>query len=211
MNEDRKPDIRILVVDDDPDIRFATARILRNAGYSVEEAESGEDCLKQVKENAPDLVLLDVVMPDIDGDEVCRLIKSGSKTAGTFVVLISGQRTSSDDKSVGLETGSDGYIVRPVSKRELLAWIQSISRIIEAERERDRLIEALSETMERLETLQGILPICSGCKKIRDDNNEWTDIDVYVTDRSKASFTHGFCPECLARLYPDMQTGREPQ
>jgi len=131
--------ISILVVDDEPDILFATSRLLRSAGYAVFEATTGDACLKTVHEIAPDLVLLDVELPDINGYEVCRQIKTNKEMLHSYVVMISGKMISPDNQSEGLEIGADGYLTRPISNRELLAHVRAICRIIMAERELKQL------------------------------------------------------------------------
>lgn len=120
---------RIVVVDDDPTLLFATARILKSAGYEISTAAGGAQGLEKIREVRPDLVLLDVVMPDIDGREVCRRIKSDPTLKGTYVIHLSSVQTASNQQSEGLESGADGYIVRPVEKRELLARVESMIRI----------------------------------------------------------------------------------
>lgn len=120
---------RILVVDDDPQLLFATLRILKGSGYELIEAASGAEALEKVRELRPDLVLLDVVMPDPDGVAVCRRIKEDPDLAETFVILISSLMTESEHQAGGLEGGADGYIARPVHKRELLARIEALARI----------------------------------------------------------------------------------
>jgi two-component system cell cycle response regulator len=120
---------RIVVVDDDPSLLFATARILKSAGYEVSTAAGGAEGLEKIREVRPDLVLLDVVMPDIDGRTVCRRIKSDPTLRGTYVILLSSMQTMSDQQAEGLESGADGYIARPVEKRELLARVESMLRI----------------------------------------------------------------------------------
>jgi signal transduction histidine kinase/DNA-binding response OmpR family regulator len=120
---------RILIVDDDTRLRQATRRALESAGYDVIEANSGTRALEMIRTYAPDLVLLDVGMPDLDGFTVCRLVKSDPEHAGTFVVMLSGSRTDSDSQVSGLECGADGYITRPISNRELLARVQAFLRI----------------------------------------------------------------------------------
>ncbi len=84
-----------------------------------------------------------------------------------------------------------------------------MSRIIRAERERDRLIEELQSAMDRIETLQGILSICSKCKKIRNEDGSWTQVESYVKQRSKAEFSHGLCGDCAAKLYPDIDLSKD--
>ncbi|MBA4397370.1 MAG: hypothetical protein C0394_08310 [Syntrophus sp. (in: bacteria)] len=120
---------RIIVVDDDPSILFATARILKSAGYEVSTATGGVEGLEKIREARPDLVLLDVVMPDIDGRTVCRRIKADPTLRGTYVILLSSMQTASTQQAEGLESGADGYIARPVEKRELLARVESMLRI----------------------------------------------------------------------------------
>ena len=208
-NDDKKRDnmmettVSILVVDDDPVIRFAAVRLLRKAGYPVAEAENGETALRLVRETHPDLVLLDVMLPDKDGYEICRIIKTDQDLKNTYVILLSSKKTGSDDQSEGLEIGADGYVARPVSNRELLARVQSMVRIIRAERDRDRLIGELQDALANIRILRGLLPICCNCKKIRDDKGYWSQLEKYLHEHSDAEFSHSICPECLRKLYPE--------
>lgn len=193
----------ILVVDDDPDIRSATARLLGKAGYSVAEAGNGTEGIRVIQETRPDMVLLDVVLPDMDGHTVCQRIKTDQNMKGTYVLMVSGSRTASDDQSEGLEIGADGYINRPIPNRELLARIHAMFRIIHAERERDRLIGELQEAFARIKTLSGLLPICSYCKKIRDETGYWSQVEVYIQKHSDADFSHSICSECMKKYFPE--------
>ncbi len=195
--------ISILVTDDDPAILFATARLLRSAGHIVWEAETGQACLQALGEKKPDLVLLDVLLPDVNGYTLCRQIKEDEKLRDTYVILLSGKKTASNDQSKGLELGADGYLTRPIDNRELLARVQAMSRIIRAERERDRLIEELRKVISEIKTLRTLLPICSSCKKIRNDEGYWQQIEAYISEHSHTKFSHGICPECLQKLYGD--------
>ena len=124
---------RILLVDDNPAILEPTAGFLRSAGYEVMEASTGEDCLRLAREWRPDLILLDVVLSDLSGVEVCRRIKEDDQTAALFVVLLSHFQVSSDKQVAGLESGADGYIARPIQTRELIARVQAMLRIQRAE------------------------------------------------------------------------------
>jgi PAS domain S-box-containing protein len=123
----------ILVVDDSPAALYSTCRILQKAGYETIEASTGMDGLRLTIEHRPDLVLLDVVLPDIYGYEVCRRIKEEANLTGTPVILISSLDTDQDHQAQGLEFGADGYITRPVSNRNLLAHIKSSLRLKAAE------------------------------------------------------------------------------
>lgn len=200
MNED----IKILIVDDDPDVLFVTSRIIKSAGYEVLEASTGTEGMAVAKENRPDLILMDVKLPDIEGPDLCKRIKADPFFQGTFVVLISGLKTSSRDQAEGLDVGADGYITRPISNQELKARVNAWIRILSAERERNRLIVELREALAKVKQLSGFLPICMHCKKIRDDEGYWNQIEEYLHKHSEAEFSHSICQDCMDKYYPDI-------
>jgi len=139
---------RALVVDDDPISMQASLKLLRSAGYQLFHAHTGGNGLLLAKQEKPDLILLDVVLPDINGIEVCRRIKEDSELAETFVVLVSAYEVASDHQAQGLEGGADDYIAKPVGNREFLARVQAILRIKEAQQQlkrRERHQSALAE------------------------------------------------------------------
>ena len=139
---------KILLVDDNPDILFATARILKSAGYEVLEASSAKECWKALGANRPDLLLLDVVLPDADGRELCAQLKKDPDLAGIFVVLLSGTKTSSNDQVEGLDLGADGYIARPIANKEFLARILAMDRIRRAERDLQKAHDELEKRVQ---------------------------------------------------------------
>jgi PAS domain S-box-containing protein len=144
---------KLLVVDDEPAQLFAISRILTSAGYDVSEASTGKEALEKVRKELPDLVLADVQLPDINGVDVSREIKEDKSLEDILVILISGVETSSDSQSEGLEKGADGYMVKPLAKRELLARIESLFRIKRAEdelRERRLFIQKILDTSPNL-------------------------------------------------------------
>jgi PAS domain S-box-containing protein len=140
---------RILIVDDEPHLRHLSSYLLRRAGYEVVEASTGQDCLRMVQEGKPDLVLLDVILPDMGGLEVCRQIKSDARLADVYVLLLSAFKTASEDQAEGLEAGAEGYIVRPISNRELVARVESLLHLKWAK-------EALHRYADRLRVLHEI-------------------------------------------------------
>jgi DNA-binding NarL/FixJ family response regulator len=141
-------DISVLIADDDPDVLSATARMVRSEGYAVDEAETGAGCLEMAKKNKPDLILLDVILPDIMGTEICRRIKADPFFEGTLVILMSGMKTASTDQAGGLEAGADGYIARPLSNAEFKARVHAMVRILIAERQ--KFFNALKKTNDEL-------------------------------------------------------------
>ncbi len=133
--------IKILVIDDDPDVLHATSRVLKKAGYQVITGSSGSQCIEYAGTDVPDLILLDMMLPDLNGIEVCRQIKSRENTAPVPVILISSFKTESDDQAIGLESGADDYIARPIANRELLARIHAFLRLHAAEKKLARQAE----------------------------------------------------------------------
>ena len=127
------PPAKLLVVDDNPVVLLGFSELLRSAGFEVLEARTGEDALRLAREHCPELILLDVMLPDINGVELCRRIKADPDLNALFLVLLSSSQTSSGKQAVGLDAGADGYIARPIENRELLARVQSLLRIQQAE------------------------------------------------------------------------------
>jgi PAS domain S-box-containing protein len=124
---------KILIVDNQIHALQGVSRIMHGAGYEVLEASTGMDCLRLAAEHKPDLILLDIVLPDIDGRDVCKRLKSDPETSDIYVVLFSSFHIEPDIQAEGLEQGADGYITRPIPNRELLARIRSMLRLKYAE------------------------------------------------------------------------------
>jgi DNA-binding response OmpR family regulator len=156
----------ILVTDDDRRMLLLMAQALREAGYEVLEASSGKECLEAVKAHHPDILLLDVMLPDTTGIELCRQIKADESLQGIFVILLSGVQVSSDYQADGLNVGADGYIIKPVSNKELLARVQAMVRIKRAvdalrekEKEQQKLVLELQEALAEIKLHEGFVPM----------------------------------------------------
>jgi signal transduction histidine kinase len=143
MNETQ--DYTVLNVDDDEGGRYAKTRILQRAGYKVVDTGSGADALRLVKTAAPQLVLLDVMLPDINGLEVCRAIKTDPASAHIMVLQISATHVTGADRIQGLEGGADTYLTEPVEAGELLATIKALLRLYSREQENRYLLDQLRD------------------------------------------------------------------
>jgi CheY-like chemotaxis protein len=128
---------KILIVDDDPDIADALTLILQSADYEVISAATGQECLQIARAERPDLILLDVRLPDINGLEVCRRIKTDPELARIAVINVTGMRASKDDEVEGIEAGADAYLTKPVHLRTLLAHMQTLLRARQTETARE--------------------------------------------------------------------------
>lgn len=203
---------RILVTDDNPDVLLLTRMVLEDEGYEVLEAVTAKECLECVRESHPDIVLLDVMLPDMTGIEVCRQIKADPSLPATFVILVSGIRVSSDYQADGLNVGADGYLIKPITNRELVARVQSMVRIKRAEdalrqkeKEQERLILELQDALQEIKTLKGFIPICASCKQIRDDEGYWNQLEAYISKHTDAVFTHSICPQCAEKYRAEIE------
>ncbi len=145
------PPVSILLVDDNDLACHGLVRALRQEGFHVLQASTGVEALKLVQQH-PSLVILDVYLPDVSGFEVCRRIKADPRTASIFVLHLSGHFISSDDRSEGLESGADGYLIKPVSPRELIAHVKAFLRIRQAE-------QALHSSEARLQHILDHAPV----------------------------------------------------
>jgi two-component system, cell cycle sensor histidine kinase and response regulator CckA len=143
-------EIRILVVDDDADIALGTRRILEQAGYRAETVPNGAEALQSIRIEPPDMVLLDRNLPDMDGVDVCRHIKGTAALAHIFVIIISGTYVRNEEQVMGLDAGADGYIVRPIRNRELIARLESFVRILRLTRELQEKARTLQASNDEL-------------------------------------------------------------
>lgn len=116
---------RILVVDDEPDALELIGFNLRNAGFDISNAEDGEQALKLARELQPDLILLDVMLPEVDGLEVCKIIRRDSSTSGIPIIMLTA-KAAEVDRVLGLELGADDYVTKPFSPRELVLRVKNM-------------------------------------------------------------------------------------
>lgn len=197
-------EVRILVVDDMLEIVRSAAHLLKQAGYTTATAANGMEALQLIQTFHPDLVLTDRDMPEMDGMELCRRIKSDPSLENIFVIIVSGAFTRTEEQSDGLEKGADSYIARPIANRELLARVDAYVRILRLNRRLREKNAELEAALAKVKLLSGMLPICSGCKKIRDDTGYWSQVESYVQKHSEATFTHGLCPDCAKKYFPGL-------
>jgi DNA-binding response OmpR family regulator len=118
---------RILIVEDDPDIAHLVARYLDKAGFSTERAANGRDALHAIAAKPPDLLVLDLMLPQVDGLEICRTLRANSATSGLPIIMLTA-RAEESERIVGLELGADDYLAKPFSPGELVARVRALLR-----------------------------------------------------------------------------------
>ncbi len=195
--------MRILIAEDTLSTRRILEAMLSKEGFDVVVTKDGKEALKVMKsENSPSLVILDWMMPEMDGVQVCRLIREDENGGRFYIILLTG-KTEKSDIVEGLNSGVDDYIVKPFAKEELFARVKAGERILNLQEALYSKIGELENSLSHVKTLQGIIPICSNCHKIRTDDESWQKIDQYIEAHSDAEFSHSLCDECLNKLYPE--------
>lgn len=197
--------ISVLIVEDNP---LDTLLIKENLDdipekyYSVKDATTLAEAMRKITAGRFDVILLDLSLPDSKGFDTVRTVVSRFPQS-TIIVL-----TGLKDEQLALQAvryGAQDYLEKNQISPALLH--RSISYAVERKKaalERENLLADLTEALERIEQLQGILPICAACKKIRNSEGGWEQIEVYLKKHANTSFSHGICPNCLTELYPDI-------
>jgi AmiR/NasT family two-component response regulator len=195
--------VRVLIADDSDRMQRVLRQLLELMGYIVVgQAAHGRQAVEMTQALRPDVILTDVQMPDMDGIEAARQIQASCPTP----VVVLTAYASPDLLEKASEAGVGAYLTKPPDEKELERAI-----VIAMARFRDlmelrRLNAELQEALDKVKTLSGLLPICAACKKIRNDGGYWQQVEEYIHEHSNADFTHGICPECARKLYPEYYT-----
>ena len=195
--------MRILIAEDDFTSRGMLTAVLKKAGHEPVETDNGLEAWEALQQpDAPRLVILDWMMPEMDGLEVLRRVRALPDDRPPYILML----TSKIDKAeiiAGLDAGANDYLTKPFDVGELRSRIEVGLRMVEMQDELAGKIGELQRSLAEVKTLRGIVPICASCKKIRDDHGYWSQVEVYVRDHTEAEFSHGVCPECMKKLYPE--------
>ncbi|MCX6928317.1 MAG: response regulator [Verrucomicrobia bacterium] len=193
--------MRILIVVDNPSVSDMVSTMLEDLGHAVAgKAVNGLQALEMSRALKPDLVLMDVSMPEMDGLEATRHIQEECPRP---VVLLTSHEEPDIVTLAGLY-GAGAYLVKPAEPLSLERTMAiAVARFADLMTLR-RLNAELETALREIKTLRGLIPICCYCKKISDDKGFWNQVEAYVQEHSEARFTHGFCPDCLNKLYPGL-------
>jgi sigma-B regulation protein RsbU (phosphoserine phosphatase) len=192
--------MKVLVADDDVVTRHLLETTLKSWGYEVWSASDGAEALRILEDGPrPDVAFLDWQMPERDGLEVCRIIRARPQTLPVYVIILTALGGRQNIVQ-GLQAGADDYITKPFDREELRARLEVGRRIVELQHSLTERVRELEDALARVKQLQGLVPICSYCKKIRNDRNYWQQLESYISDHSEAKFSHGICPECYEKV-----------
>jgi sigma-B regulation protein RsbU (phosphoserine phosphatase) len=201
--------MKILIAEDDITSRSLLKVLLTKRGHEVVATENGAEAWQAMqRSDAPRLAILDWIMPEMDGLDVCRHIRGLETDRPPYIIVLTTKGEKADIVA-GLEAGANDYLPKPYDPGELHARIDVGRRLIEMQTILAGKIEELRDALDHIKTLQGILPICSFCKKIRDDQGYWTQVESYISKHTDAQFSHGICPECVKQHYPEFAKNSE--
>ena len=196
--------MKTLIAEDDPVSRRLLQAALIKWGYEVVVTANGRDAWRALQAlDAPSLLILDWLMPEMDGVEICREARKLDALKSAYIILLT-SRGSKDDIVKGLEAGADDYVTKPFDHGELRARVQVGSRVVQLQTALADRVAELEEAIASVKTLQGLLPICCYCKKIRDDGNYWHRVESYIAGHANVRFSHGICPDCSDKLKADL-------
>jgi len=192
--------MNILIAEDDATSRRMLEATLISWGYEVAVMLDGEQAWEKLQaEDAPSLAILDIMMPGMDGLEICRRIRQRSVSIPPYIILLTSMRNK-EDVVFGIRAGANDYLTKPFHYDELKVRIGVGMQMIELQRALTQRVKELEEALSQVKQLQGIVPLCSYCKMIRDDKNYWQQVESYIAEHTEAQFSHSVCPDCYIKV-----------
>jgi DNA-binding response OmpR family regulator len=178
--------MKILAVEDDAVARAVLRQALLRLGHETIEAADGAVAWKSLEESAARVVVCDWMMPHCDGLDLCRRIRAQRGKEYVYFILLTSSDATEENRRAAADAGVDDFLRKPLDVSEL--WM------------RLRVAERILRYTTQVRQLEELMPICSYCKKIRDDQNYWQQIEGYINERTGSEFSHSICPDCYARV-----------
>ena len=192
--------MKVLIAEDNLTFRKILKGNLTKWDYEVIVTEDGNaawEILRQ--EDAPHLAILDWIMPGKEGIDICADLRKLNKSSFTYIILLTANDRK-EDIIQGFDAGADDYIIKPFNANELRSRVSAGARIVKLESALQENILELKNAIDNIKKLEGIIPMCAWCKKIRDDSNYWMQVEDYISSHSDSQFTHGICPDCYDKF-----------
>ena len=178
--------MKILAVEDDPVARAVLRKALQKLGHEVIEAKDGQEAWALMEAEPVRVIVSDWMMPNLSGLELCRELRARSGSEYVYFILITANSADSANRIEAADAGVDDFLSKPLNVEEL--WM------------RLRVAERILRFATQVRQLEELLPICSYCKKIRDDQNYWQQMEGYINERTGSEFSHSVCPDCMVRV-----------
>jgi DNA-binding response OmpR family regulator len=196
--------MRILVAEDEKVTRLRLEKVLMQWGFEVEPfADGGSAWNRLCEADPPRLCIIDWLMPAMEGPELCRRVRERFPDECFYLIILTA-RKGVDNLIEGLNAGADDYVTKPFVGRELHSRISVGVRVIGLERMLTSKVTQLEKALEDVKQLRGLLPICSYCNKIRNDQDYWEQVDSYISRHADVEFSHSVCPACYRKYVQPM-------
>ena len=188
--------MKILIAEDDPVSRRILETALIKWGYEVSVTVDGDQAWAAMRRHdSPSLAVLGLLMPGIGGLEICRRVRELPSDTPPYLILLTAL-SSKEDVVRGIQAGANDYVSKPFDREELKVRIGVGVKMLSLQKALSLRVKELEGALAKVKQLQGIVPICSYCKQVRDDQNFWQKVEDYISDHADVQFTHGICPGC---------------
>lgn len=196
--------MKILVAEDSPMDLLIIQTILEEENYELICVENGAEVLNVLESEStlPDLILLDIMMPEMDGYEACEQIKSNPKTEEIPVIFLTGKR-GEENEIKGFELGAVDFINKPYHEKVVKIRVKTQLDLRKHVQEINKQNLELKQAFSEIKTLRDLLPMCAKCRKIRDEQGYWKQIETYIVEHTDSKFSHGLCESCADEMYGD--------
>lgn len=185
--------MNVLAVEDDLVARRVLRQALEKLGHTVIEAADGEEALDVLARESVRVVVSDWLMPRRDGLQLCEAIRARPSDDYVYFILLTSQSATQENRHAAADAGVDDFLNKPLDFNEL--WM------------RLRVAERILAYATQVRQLEAFIPMCSYCKKVRDDQNYWQQIESYINERTGTDISHSVCPECYKRVViPELES-----
>jgi phosphoserine phosphatase RsbU/P len=202
--------VKILIVEDDSVTRHVMEAQLLRWGHTVVSVADGDRALVAMREaDSPRLAILDWMLPGMDGLELCRRIRVLPDQPYVYIVMLT-SKSREEDIVAAFQAGADDFLSKPAHPGELRGRVEAGIRLIDLQVKLTARVGELERALEHIRTLQSLLPICCYCKRIRQDQGYWAQLEVYLAEQADVHFSHGICPDCYQKhIKPELVAARE--
>jgi CheY-like chemotaxis protein len=177
--------MKLLIAEDDPVSVKILQITLEHYGHEVMIADSGDKAWELFDREPVRVVVSDWMMPGMDGLELCQKVRARMKTDYTYFILLTAINTSRDNIRQAMDSGVDDFMKKPLDREAIMMRLRVAERIL--------------EFTTQIRALKELLPICMYCKRIRDDQDYWQQVESYIHTHTGSNFSHGICPECFSK------------
>jgi sigma-B regulation protein RsbU (phosphoserine phosphatase) len=187
--------MNVLIAEDDAVSRRLLETHLKRWGHDVQSFANGQEACDAITRSQVSLLsILDRMMPGMDGSDICRKLRQTEQNIHPYLVLLTGKEDSQNIVE-RLKVGADDYVTKPFAAAVLRARVDVGLRVLRLQLKLSDRVTDPEITPANVKRLQGLLPIGSYCKRIRDDGNYWKQVDTYLAENTDAKLSHGVCPD----------------